>query len=101
MSRKSYTAEQIEQTEQHIPASVRESIRQNVRDFLVEFTQTSAADADEFSERVLPVVLALIDDGMQTGKYIAEEKFAKMLMEALERGIPATQSPPSFSPSAN
>ena len=74
-----YTKEEIEATQ--VSESLRAAISKVVSTYVVEFQGVTQEWANENTPKFLPVIFALIEDGMLTGQYIAEQKIARMLYD--------------------
>ena len=80
--REPYTAEDITDTVSRVSDNLKADISKIVETYVVEFEGVTEKQAKKYVPKFLPVILALIEDGMLTGQHIVEKQVSEYLLLA-------------------
>ena len=80
--REPYTAEDIANTVSRVSDTLKADISQLVETYVVEFEGVTKKQAEKYVPKFLPVILALIEDGMMTGQHLVEKQVSEYILLA-------------------
>jgi len=80
--REPFTALDISNTVSRVPDNLKADISQLVETYVVEFEGVTTEQAKEYVPKFLPVILALIEDGMLTGQHHMEKQISEFILLA-------------------
>jgi hypothetical protein len=80
--REPYTAEDIANTLSHVSDTLKADISQLVERYVVDLEGITEKQAKKYVPKFLPVILALIEDGMMTGQHLMEKQVSEYILLA-------------------
>jgi hypothetical protein len=80
--REPFTALDISNTVSRVSDNLKADISKIVETYVVEFEGVTTEQAKEYVPKFLPVILALIEDGMITGQHFVEKQISEYILLA-------------------